>query len=274
MKIRRVTPLVILLFALVLVLPAPLRAEEPAPLRYEIKTDLTLIGISTTGWILMEAFQKDLAPAGCRWCDVNGFDAWGHRNLKWGKTGQANMASHVTAYALAPMAAFGMAALAAHQSGDLSLFIGDALIIAEATTISALVSQVVKISAGRQRPDVHYGAVPATSPTQNTSFYSGHTNFAFALAVSSGTVASMRGYELAPWIWGTGMAVAVTTGYLRVAADRHYLTDVIAGAAIGSAFGFAIPYLFHRPKANSADHPMISAIPVEGGGMIAISGNL
>jgi len=46
--------------------------------------------------------------------------------------------------------------------------------------------------------------------------------------------------NLPPFIWGTGLAIAATTGYLSIAADRHYLTDVITAAAVGSAFGFGI----------------------------------
>ena len=44
-------------------------------------------------------------------------------------------------------------------------------------------------------------------------------------------------------IWGAGLGLAVTTAYLRIAADRHYATDVLAGSAFGIAAGIAIPWL-------------------------------
>ena len=58
----------------------------------------------------------------------------------------------------------------------------------------------------------------------------------------------MRNYRLAPLIWAEGLAVAATTGYLRIAADKHYFSDVLSGALIGSAVGFMVPYLFHPPS--------------------------
>ena len=92
----------------------------------------------------------------------------------------------------------------------------------------------------------------------------------FSLAVASGVVATMRGYRLAPLVWGVGLALASTVGYLRIAADRHYLTDVLAGATIGSAVGFAIPVIFHHPDWNYRA-PRISASPLPGGGAIGLA---
>jgi membrane-associated phospholipid phosphatase len=202
---------------------------------------------------------------------VNSFDRWGHDNIKWSNTNTANTLSHVSAYALAPMAAFGLDALAASMDGSMSDFAVDALLIAEAVALSQFTTQLVKIAVGRQRPYAHF-SVGSQKPRDNISFYSGHTSLAFSLAVSSGTIATMRGYRLAPAIWGAGLAIAATAGYFRLAADYHYLTDVIAGAVIGSAFGFAIPYIFHRPKDGGPPPVMISAVPTEGGGLITVNG--
>lgn len=251
-------------------------AEEPLrdnqkELRYNLKVDLVVTGLAATGYTILAAAKNDILPSDCRWCDVNSFDKWGHGNIKWGNTGAANKAVYVTGYAMAPAAAFGLAALAAGLDDRISEFWPDALIIAEAAALSSFTTEIVKTATGRQRPSAHFGS-GSTSPSDNNSFYSGHTSLAFSLAVASGTVATMRGYKFAPLVWGTGMAIAATTGYLSIAADRHYLTDVIAGAVLGSAFGFGIPYIFHRPRQNLAPLSM-SALPVEGGGLFSVSGN-
>ena len=61
------------------------------------------------------------------------------------------------------------------------------------------------------------------------SFPSGHTATAFV-----GAELLRREYwEVSPWIGVTGYAVATTTGFLRLYNNRHWLTDVIAGAGIG-----------------------------------------
>ena len=64
--------------------------------------------------------------------------------------------------------------------------------------------------------------------------------------MASGTVASLRGYRAAPWIWASGLTLAGVTGYLRIAGDKHYFTDVVTGAVVGSFVGFAVPYWLHR----------------------------
>ncbi len=241
-------------------------------LRYNLRMDLAVTSIAATGWAVTWAAMEQLAPAGCRWCDVNSFDDWGHRNIKWSDTGAASRTSDVTAYALAPIAAYGLSALAAHYDDRLPDFAVDALVITEAVALSQFATQIVKIAVGRQRPYAHYGG-GSQGPRDNISFYSGHTSLAFSLAVASGTVATMRGYRLAPVIWGAGLAVAATTSYMRLAADKHYLTDTIAGAVLGSAFGFAVPYIFHRPKEDGPPPVAVSAAPAEGGGMLIVSGS-
>ena len=69
----------------------------------------------------------------------------------------------------------------------------------------------------------------------------------------------MRGYTLAPLVWATSLPVALVTGYLRIAADRHYFTDVLVGAVLGSAIGFVVPFVFHRPPVEALAPPASGA---------------
>jgi membrane-associated phospholipid phosphatase len=80
----------------------------------------------------------------------------------------------------------------------------------------------------------------------NVSFYSGHSAFAFALAGSAGTIASLRGYPHAWVVWAVGMPVAGAVALLRVGAAKHYLTDVLVGSLVGGAIGAGVPLLFHQ----------------------------
>ncbi|MFH1874871.1 MAG: phosphatase PAP2 family protein [Pseudomonadota bacterium] len=253
--------------------PLSVNAQDAHPqLRYNLKLDIVVTAITAAGFLGTAAFEKQLAPSSCRWCEVNGFDDWGHRNLAWSNTKAADITSHVTVFALAPMVAFGLQALAASYDNRLDEFPIDALVIAEAVSSAAMLTQIFKFSTGRQRPSAHYALNPGSDSRDNTSFYSGHTSIAFALAVSSGTVASMREYRLAPLIWGSGLAVAVTSGFLRLAADKHYLTDVIAGSVIGSAIGFCLPYFLHRSNKPNAPNVMVSVAQIDGGGIMSLQG--
>jgi len=77
------------------------------------------------------------------------------------------------------------------------------------------------------------------------SFLSGHTSSAFAAAVFfSKTYSDIYGNTtLSKVIWGTSLALASTTGYLRYQSGQHYPSDIIAGAFVGSAIGYLIPVL-------------------------------
>jgi membrane-associated phospholipid phosphatase len=138
-------------------------------------------------------------------------------------------------------------------------FPADALVIVQAAILAGDVNQLVKFAFRRERPFVH--ALPDASARANTadpadnnlSFFSGHTTLAFTLATAVGTVATMRGYKFAPFTWPILLPIAAFTGYLRIAADKHYATDVLTGAVVGSAMGLAIPWVFHRPESAPVD---------------------
>jgi len=113
---------------------------------------------------------------------------------------------------------------------------------AEAFAVNALLTSVVQRAVGRERPFAQecgtVGHAACTSPDdRNTSFFSGHTSFAFTAA----TLLCFQHGRLN--LYGDGdrfvcpvaLAVASLTGLLRIGADRHWATDVLMGAAVGAA---------------------------------------
>jgi membrane-associated phospholipid phosphatase len=257
--------------------PAP---DPPMPVDLALDLSITLGGSAL--WVTSQLLAPTLAPSSCQWCDraddgtdtLNGFDAYVRSVGRWSNTGQADTLSDVFSFGLAPLAGFGVGALVAWHDDRLAELPADALVVAESTVIAMNVNQIAKFVFGRQRPDVH-ARLPVDRMAQqatedNLSFFSGHTTLAFALATSAGTVASMRHHRLAPVMWTAGLLVATTGGYLRIAADRHYATDVMAGAIAGAAIGFGVPYFAHRPRAAGA---CLAVVPVQGGGFtVAFSG--
>ena len=186
------------------------------------------------------------------------------------------MISYVVPLGVAPLALFGLDALAASRDqAPAGAAWVDILLISEATSVALAMNQVVKFAVGRERPFVH--ALPeadkpltAHPSDNNVSFYSGHSTLAFTMAVSAGTIASMRRYRMAPCIWGTGLLLAAATAYLRIAADRHYLSDVTVGAVVGSATGALLPRFFHGPGPRRVT---VAPAPLENGGAaLAIRG--
>jgi membrane-associated phospholipid phosphatase len=93
-----------------------------------------------------------------------------------------------------------------------------------------------------------------------------------AIAVASGMCASLRGEQNAWAVWATGVPLAVATGYLRIAADKHYASDVLVGATFGALFGAGVPLLLHRPGQGTPGSFARSTSIAVGPNAIALSG--
>jgi len=232
------------------------QSRSPDGLRYDLWADIPVTAGAAGVALALELLKGPIAPRSCRVCGVDGLDAAVRGALRWDDPAAADAASDWTGFVLTPAVALGTGALAAgvdHRFRDAP---SSALVIAETTALAVALDDIVKLLVARQRPYVHFADSPepaARDADANLSFYSGHTNLAFAVAVASGTVASMRGYRLAPVVWATSLPLAAVTGYLRVAADKHYFTDVLTGALVGAAAGFLVPFVFHRASAATPD---------------------
>lgn len=100
--------------------------------------------------------------------------------------------------------------------------------IAIANVMAVSVTEILKRSAKEERPD----------QSDDLSFPSGHTSVAF-------TNAALLYYEYKDsnlWYAGSGFLFATATGILRIANNRHYTSDVLAGAGIGLASGLIVSY--------------------------------
>jgi membrane-associated phospholipid phosphatase len=200
----------------------------------------------TTGAALVAvALASPLAaPADCRVCGAGELDRTVRERLVWRDTVAARHASNVLANGVVPGAALLNSVFSAWHEGEPSAIWEDSLVLLEVAAVSSDINWISKDAVARRRPNVT-GDVHGAS---NRSFFSGHTSIAFALATGAGTVSTMRGYRSAPWVWAVGMTLAAGVGYLRLAGDAHWFTDVAAGAAMGSLSGFAVPWFFHRVR--------------------------
>ena len=225
-------------------------------------------------WLTTGALVKPrIAPTECRWCDANWFDDQ-VRSLRWSDPHPADLASDVISYAVAPVVIGGLVALAAAHDGRAREISVDELMVAEATVAAGLIGEASRLGTARERPSVH--ALPDdqkpagdAAEENNLSFFSGHVATSFALAVSSGTVATMRRRRLAPLVWASGLTMAVTTSYLRIASDEHYATDVLAGVVAGVGLGLAVP-LLHRRAERVGSRVIATAAPLPGGAMVLL----
>lgn len=112
--------------------------------------------------------------------------------------------------------------------------VSTALIALESFALASLVTRIPKTLVGRQRPDNWLGDGPYTfnGPFNGTSFPSGHTTASFAVASVIATQ-----YRESKWIPITAYTVASLAGLSRIYDNKHWLSDVVAGAAIGTLVG-------------------------------------
>ena len=111
-------------------------------------------------------------------------------------------------------AVMGLCGVKGMSKNRLQILTADAL----AAIMMATIVNGLKYSINRTRPN-----------GDNASFPSGHTATAF-------TGATLLAHEYANrsiWIPIAGYTVATTTGVMRILNNRHYVSDVIVGAAIG-----------------------------------------
>jgi membrane-associated phospholipid phosphatase len=97
-----------------------------------------------------------------------------------------------------------------------------------ANAIGAAVFTTLKYTVKEERPD----------QSDDLSFPSGHTSIAF-------TNAALLYYEYKDsnvWYASSGFLFATATGVLRIANNKHYTSDVLAGAGIGLASGLIVSY--------------------------------
>jgi membrane-associated phospholipid phosphatase len=98
----------------------------------------------------------------------------------------------------------------------------------EAAGLSTATSYLLRYAAGRERPDVT--SDPDQWRTGGNSFPSNHTTVAFAI----GTVLAESGNDRYRWLRRfLGYGMAAYTGYARLEHNAHWLSDTVAGAALG-----------------------------------------
>jgi len=110
--------------------------------------------------------------------------------------------------------------------------------LVESLSAAYLLTNLTKNIVGRKRPS--YSNYPDEERVDaSKSFPSGHSSISFAIASYSSLYVldhfGNDGKKTGPWIYFAGShALAVYVGYTRIADNRHFLSDVIAGGLLGS----------------------------------------
>lgn len=128
-----------------------------------------------------------------------------------------------------------------------------------ASFYNGLITQTIKMSLGRARPYNNYGksSFEHFNLSDNSwSFPSGHTSWIFAIT-------KVMAEQKNNLVWKSGWyLLAVTTGLARIYNDKHWLSDVIIGAAIGYAVGSFTVNQFKEQNILSNQNLIIVTIPI------------
>jgi membrane-associated phospholipid phosphatase len=112
----------------------------------------------------------------------------------------------------------------------------------------------------RYRPFVYNADVPGhlkLNQDARRSFFSGHTSIAFTSMIFFATVLTTYypGSQWEPYAWTGSILLASSVGYLRIIAGKHYPTDVLVGAIVGSLVGYIIPKI-HKTDQTKGTYPI------------------
>ena len=122
------------------------------------------------------------------------------------------------------------------------------IMYAETLLIANGIKEWTKLLVYRARPYMYFDDYPQDKLEDgdwNCSFPSGHTTLAFAGAAFT-TMVFCQCYQnkaLNYTVAGVSFGIAALTGALRMASGNHFFTDVLVGTIIGTACGFAVPYM-------------------------------
>ncbi len=132
----------------------------------------------------------------------------------------------------------------------------------EAAVLSGVTAYAIKYAAGREDP--YQSSDPNAWREGGRSFPSFHSTAAFAV----GTVLAESGNDEYRWVRRLlGYGLGVATSYERLRHNAHWLSDTVAGAALGIA---SARFVLNRDD-GSTGMTHLAIVPVNGGALLTYS---
>jgi hypothetical protein len=212
------------------------------------KTRDSVIGVVSAGLSVSSLFIK--YSAGNAHIDgdlernsVNAFD----RALMFPYNRPLSIVSDVAAYSFAvlPLLPLAWNVRDGRVWGTYGVMYAEALLLVFGT------ANWLKNTVVRYRPYNYFGEIPSAGEKDYfESFPSQHTAFAF-MSAGFFTSTFFAEYPDSPWkvpFCAAAYTMASAIALSRIFSGNHFTSDVLAGAVIGSAYGYLVPWLHLRPK--------------------------
>lgn len=230
--------------------PSPPARAAARPYRLHLALDALTIGTSAAMWLGPDASLRELVRLGRCPCDpaqLNDLD----RPTAGVSLGDVTLASNVATGVLLAAPVVFDAFDVWRSRGSVPEWVEDTLVIGEALMIGGAINEFAKIAFQRPRPSL-YGVDPGDArlddPNSYMSFYSTSAAEIFtALVAGSVTYALRHPRGAGRWIYlASATLLASGFGLSRVLTGKHFTTDVLAAAGMGSLIGVGIPLLHTR----------------------------
>lgn len=143
------------------------------------------------------------------------------------------------------------------------------VIVAQSYFVTSALVSFTKVVSERKRPLTYNENIDIKirqNKDNKNSFFSGHTALSFNGAILTAKIYDdFHPEKNNTWIYATGAVAASTVGYLRLKAGKHYPTDIITGAVVGTASALLITELYkNKPNlsisANSSHSEVLTPI--------------
>lgn len=217
--------------------PHPIVGQAPAVPYRVTWGDAASVGTAGVLYVLPSALGLPHGAPSCAPCDpgtLPGVDRWSLGPV----SATADVASDLALAGVAGFTAFaGLHGLPTQQ------WHGNFAVLANAASWTAASTEWLKVLVRRKRPVLYTSdaTTAASDPESQESLPSLHASLAFAAATSYLVIARRQHLphrtRNAVLLYAGAVGVAV----LRVAAGKHFPTDVLASAALGSGIGWVVP---------------------------------
>lgn len=240
--------------------PAATAQQAPSPYKTDLVKDGLIItgltGLSVTGLYLVQQKSglSDAELARLDKNDVPKIDRWVAGNY----SERAQLASDILCYPVMLVApgALALNPAARGRFGQVAV-----LYLETMMTTDALFTMTVGTTY-RYRPYLYgtEGGGRRSGKIATNSFFAGH-----AAHTATATYFAAKVFHdfnpdspARPYVWTAAAVVPAVTGYLRMEAGKHFLTDVLVGYTVGAAVGVLVPQL-HKKDGNG-----LSILPLQG----------
>ncbi|MGZ3699213.1 MAG: phosphatase PAP2 family protein [Bdellovibrionota bacterium] len=215
--------------------------------RLDTQTEVTVLGTSVAASVVPYALESVLIHPRCP-CDPNEVNALDRPFIGLGAQAPDTISDLTLAASVA--APF----VASVLEGGLSrTFLEDAVVEGEAIAVAGALDTFAKFTVQRPLPRTYAGDPSLLNSAGGyRSFYSGHTALTMAALSSAAYTLNLR-HHWGAWPWIAAGVVGASVAVERVAAGRHFPTDVLVGGAVGTLVGVLMPWLHAKaPRAISA----------------------